>query len=188
MSGKPFELGNTMGKGRPRGSRNKRTIWQEALESHALPIVNQMKFLALRPNPDMTALRLCFERLIPIPKPANSRFRLSRVQAPADLANALSAVERAVAAGQASAHEGLAMAQITELHRRAFEIGDIDRRIRALEQERQEIPLLPIDPIPDKTVEPIDPIPDKPLEASDPIPDKPVEPIAPIPDKEGEDS
>jgi len=177
MTGKPFELGNTMGKGRPRGSRNKRTIYQEALESHALPIINKMKFLALRENSDMTALRSCFERVVSIPKPPNSRFRLPRVRTPADLPNMISAVERAVASGQASAQEGLAMAQITELHRRAFEFGDIDRRLRALEQGRQEIPLLPIDPIPDKTVEPINPIPDKPVEAIDPIPDK-----------EGEDS
>ena len=150
MSGRPFELGNTIGKGRPRGSRNKRTIYQEALESHALPIINKMKLLALREIPDMTALCSCFERLIPIPKPANSRFRLPRVRTPADLPKMISAVERAVGSGQASAQEGLAMAKITELHRHAFEIGDIDQRIRALEQGSQEIPLEPIEPIPDK--------------------------------------
>lgn len=188
MRGKPFELGNTMGKGRPRGSRNKRTIYQEALESHALPIIFKMKFEALKEIPDMTALCTCFERLVPIPKPANSRFRLPRVQTPADLPNMLSAVERAVCSGQASAQEGLAMAQITELHRRAFEIVDIDRRIRALEQERQAIPLLPIDPILEEPVELIDSIPDKPVEPIDPIPDKPVEAIDPNPEKEGEDS
>ena len=161
MSGKLFELGNTMGKGRPRGSRNKRTIYQEALESHALPIINKMKLLALRENPDMTALCACFERLIPIPKPANARFRLPRVQSPADLSKVLSAVTRAVAAGQLSAQEGLAMAQMIEGHRRAFETAGFDQRIRALEQGGQEIPLEPIEPIPDKPVEPIDPIPDK---------------------------
>jgi hypothetical protein len=100
----------------------------------------------------------------------------------------ISAVERAVASGQASAQDGLAMAQITELHRRAFEIGEIDRRIRALEQGRQEIPLLLIDPILEKPVEPIDPIPDNPVEPTDPIPDQPVEAIDPIPDKKGENS
>ena len=161
MSGKPFELGNTMGKGRPRGSRNKRTIYQEALESHALPIIHKMKFQALKEIPDMTALCACFERLIPIPKPANSRFRLPRVRTPADLPSMISAVERAVATGQTSAQDGLAVAEIIEHHRRAFETGEIDQRLRALEEGGQKIPLLPIEPILDKPVEPIDPSPGK---------------------------
>ena len=153
MRGKPFQLGNRMGKGRPPGTRNKRTIWQEALESHALPIVDKMKLVALRPNHDMTALRLCFERLVLIPKPANPRFRLPRIRTPADLTNGFSAVERAVARGQLCAQEGLAMAQIIESHRAMFETEDFDQRIRAVEEGGQEISVEPIEPIPDKPVE-----------------------------------
>jgi hypothetical protein len=72
MRGQPFEPGNTIGKGRPRGSRNKRTVFQEALESHGLQAISQLKLLAFRPNPDMTALRLYVERLVAIPKPEQS--------------------------------------------------------------------------------------------------------------------
>jgi hypothetical protein len=115
-----------------------------------MPIINQIKLLALRPNPDMTALRLCFERIIPIPKPANGRFRLPRVRTASDLPKVFSAIGRAIADGQLNAHEGFAMAQITDLHRLAFETGDFDKRIRALEEGGEEIPLKPIEPTPDK--------------------------------------
>lgn len=150
MRGKPFQLGNRVGKGRPPGTRNKRTIWQEALESHAPQIINQVKLLALRPIPDMTALRLCFEGLVPKAKPSNSRFRLPRMRTPADLPKALSALERAAGTGQLSAQEGWAMAQIIDSHRRAFETAGFDQRLRALEEGCQEIPLEPIEPTTDK--------------------------------------
>ena len=177
MRGKPFQPGNRLGKGRPPGTPNKRTIWQEALESHGVQIINQVKLLALRPNPDVRALRLCLERLVPIAKPPNSRFRLPHVRTASDLPKVLSAVERAVAGGQLNAQDGAAITQITEGHRRAFETGEIDQRLRALEEGGQKIPLLLIEPILGKPVEPIEP-----------ILDKPVEPIDPSPGKEGEDS
>jgi hypothetical protein len=72
------------------------------------------------------------------------------MRTPADLLKAFSALERAVASGQTSAQDGLAVAEIIERHRRAFETGEIDQRLRTLEQGGQEIPLEPIEPIPDK--------------------------------------
>src|ERR1700674_1950005 len=97
-----------------KGSRNKRTLFQEALESHGLQAISQLKLLAFRPNPDMTALRLYVERLVAIPKPANSQFRLPRVRTAADLPEALSALTQAVSRGRLSAQEGEAVARIIE--------------------------------------------------------------------------
>ena len=138
MRGKPFEPGNTMGKGRPRGSRNKKSIFQEALESHGTEIVNQAKFQALKPKPDPTALRLCMERLIPVCKAPNSRFRSPRVRTSADLTIALAAVFQAVARGHVSAQEGEAVARIIESQRRTIESGEFDARLRALEEAESE--------------------------------------------------
>ena len=160
MRGKPFQLGNRMGKGRPPGSRNKRTIYQEALESHALPIINKVKLLALAPNYDRTFLRLCFEGVVAKAKPPNSSFPLPRIRTPADLPNALSAVERAVASGRLSAQEGLAMVQMIEGHQRSFETVEFDQRIRAIEKDGQKTALAPT-PIPGKPTEPIDPSAEK---------------------------
>jgi hypothetical protein len=55
-----------------------------------------------------------------------------------------------MAGGKLNAQEVAAMAQITDAQRRAFETGEIDQRVRALEQGGQEIPLEPIVQIPDK--------------------------------------
>jgi hypothetical protein len=177
MRGKPFQLGNTLGKGRPPGARNKKTIWEESFQLHGMQAISQLKLVSFRPNPSIAALLFYVGRLIPPPKPPNSRFPLPRVRTAADLPKALSAVTRAVAAGQLSTQEGLAMVQMIEAHRRMFEVGDFDQRVRALEEGGQKIPLLPIEPILGKPVEPIEP-----------ILDKPVEPIDPSPGKEGEDS
>jgi hypothetical protein len=62
--GRPFEKGNQMGRGRPRGSRNKRTMFAEAMEGHGETIIKQCQVLALKADP--TALRLCMDRLLPV--------------------------------------------------------------------------------------------------------------------------
>jgi hypothetical protein len=124
-------------------------------------IINQVKLLALRPNPDIRALRLCFEGLVAKPKPPNSTFQLPRIRTPADLPNALSAVERAVASGRLSAQEGLAMVQMIEGHQRAFETVEFDQRIRAMEEDGGQKTALAPTPIPDKPPEPIDPSAEK---------------------------
>jgi hypothetical protein len=87
MRGKPFEVGNTFGKGRPRGSRNKRTALVELMKDHGEAIIKQCQVLALKG--DRTALRLCMERLIPPCEAANSRFRLPPMKTMADLKKAL---------------------------------------------------------------------------------------------------
>jgi len=46
--------------------------------------------------------------------------------------------------------QGEAVARIIEGQRHTFEAGEFDKRLRALEQGGQEIPLKPMEPIPDK--------------------------------------
>jgi hypothetical protein len=63
--GRPFEPGNKLGRGRPRGSRNKTIVLaQEMLQSRAPEIVNKCLELALQG--DAVALRLCLERVAPV--------------------------------------------------------------------------------------------------------------------------
>src|SRR5580658_1772949 len=102
--GKPFEPGNTAGKGRPPGSCNKKTIFQEALEEDGEAIIHKIKLRALEADP--TAMRLCMERLVPLAKEPNTRFRLPAVETAANLAEAIAAVTEAVSEGELSAQEG----------------------------------------------------------------------------------
>jgi hypothetical protein len=124
-------LGNRLGKGRPKGRRNNATLFQEALEKDGLAIIRKIKLLALKA--DRMAMKLCMERLIPISKTPNSRFRLPGVETAAGLALAIAAVTRAVSRGRLSAKEGEAVAKIIESQRRILEAEEFDARLRALE-------------------------------------------------------
>jgi hypothetical protein len=129
--GKPFEPGNKLGKGRPLGSCNKKTIFQEALETDGVKIIQKIKLQALKANP--VAMRLCMERLVPLAKEPNSRFRLPAVETAADLTEAISAVTEAVAEGELSAQEGESVARIVDSQRRNIEVEEFDARLKALE-------------------------------------------------------
>jgi hypothetical protein len=130
--GTPFEKGNKKGRGRPPGSRNRRTIFLEALEKGGEEIIEKIKLRAL--NSDPTAMRLCMERLLPVSKTANARFRFPGLDTAASLSEAVSAVAQAVAEGRISAQEGESLARIIESQRKNFEAGEFEARIRVLEE------------------------------------------------------
>jgi hypothetical protein len=136
MRGRPFERGNTMGKGRPRGSRNQRTVFSEMMDSHGEALIKQCQVLALKGDP--TALRLCLERLLPPCKQSNNRFLLPAVKTASDVGLALQSVLQEVARGRLSAQEGEAIAAILENHRRAIESEEFGKRLQALEQKQSE--------------------------------------------------
>lgn len=131
-TGRPFEPGNKAGLGRPPGSRNKESIFQEVLDRDGEKIIEVIKRRAMRSNP--AAMKLCMERLLPVAKRSNAQFRLPPVDTAAGLAGAISAVTQAVAEGELSAQEGESVAKIIESQRRNIEAGEFDARIRALEE------------------------------------------------------
>jgi hypothetical protein len=132
-TGRPFELGNTTGKGRPPGARNKKTIYQKELEEGGVAIIHKIKERALAADP--MAMRLCMERLVPLAKAPHARFWMPAVAKAADLGGALSALTEAVSEGELSAQEGEAVAKMVESQRRNFRAGNFEARIKALEVE-----------------------------------------------------
>jgi hypothetical protein len=138
MRGKPFEAGNKFGKGRRRGSRNKRTAFAELMEDHGEAMIKQCQVLALKG--DSTALRLCMERLMPPCRAHNNRFRLPPIRTVADLVKALPVVAQAVARGRLSAQEGESISRMMEGQRRTIESEEFEKRLRALEKGRKSRP------------------------------------------------
>jgi hypothetical protein len=134
--GRPFEIGNRAGLGRPAGSRNKKTIFQIALESDGEKIIEKIKARALKSDP--TAMRLCIERLIPVVRPPLKRFVLPKVDTAERLKEAVVAVTQAVAEGVLSAQEGESVARIIEAQRKNIEIGEFEARLKALEDGPRE--------------------------------------------------
>lgn len=131
--GRPFQPGNSFGRGRPDGSRNKATIaLQQMLGTHAEAITKKCVVMALQG--DTTALRLCIERLLPPCKESAIRLKLPSIVAASDVALALSRVLQAVACGRLTPGQGQALATILEGRRRVIETEELERRVDALEQ------------------------------------------------------
>jgi hypothetical protein len=62
--GRPFPPGNTLGRGRPKGSRNKtKAPGQQLLEDNAELLARKCLVLAMQG--DRSAMRLCMERILP---------------------------------------------------------------------------------------------------------------------------
>jgi hypothetical protein len=131
MKGRPFEPGNKMGKGRPPGSRNKRSMYMDLMESYGEAIIKQCQVMALEKNP--MAMRLCMERLLAPCKAPNTRFRLPAATTATDLVKALGAVMQQVARGHLSAQEGEAMAGMIESLRHSIGTEEFEQRLQAVE-------------------------------------------------------
>jgi hypothetical protein len=131
MPGKPFELGNKIGKGRRPGSRNKKSKLAEALEEHAEVIVQKCKLMAIQGDP--TAMRLCMERLLPIAKAPVTRFRLPKIQNASDLKDVFLSILKQTAEGKINPFEAVALSRIVETQHRTGE-SDLAERVRVLEE------------------------------------------------------
>ena len=120
-------------KGRPRGSRNRSTVAAEMLlESQAAAITQKCVDLAL--NGDLTALRLCLSRLIPIKRERTISLDLPTLEGSQDSLKAIGSVLEAVGSGEITPGEGASITRLLEAHRQAFEIETLESRLESLEQ------------------------------------------------------
>ena len=129
---KPGESGNPAGK--PRGTRCKATVAAQALldgESEALT----RKAVELALFGDMTALRLCLERIVPPRKDSPIMVELPPIQSAADIPQAMGAILASVAAGELTPTEAQAVAGLVEIHRKSLETADLSARLDAIESK-----------------------------------------------------
>src|SRR5206468_483502 len=111
--GRPFKPGNTFGKGRPQGSRNKATIaLQEMLDGHGEAITKKCALMALQGDP--TGMRLCMERLIAPRRDSPVKFKLPPVNTAADVVKAIGTVLDDVADAELTPAEGQMVTAILE--------------------------------------------------------------------------
>jgi hypothetical protein len=116
MSGKPFEIGNKAGKGRPAGSRNKKSKYLEILEEFAAPIIKKGALMAL--NGDRLLLRVCMDKLIPGAKPAATLFVLPKNKGELDVNELLQSVLKQTATGRLSTQQAADLAAFAETYTR----------------------------------------------------------------------
>jgi Family of unknown function (DUF5681) len=117
--GRPFAPGTSGNPaGRPKGARNRATVAAEALlEGEAEALTRKAVELALAG--DVTALRLCLERLLPPRKDRAVAFDMPAVAKADDAARGIGAVLAAVADGTIAPREASAVAGLIEAQRRA---------------------------------------------------------------------
>jgi len=124
-----FKEGNP---GRPRGARHKATQAALALlDGEAEALTRKAVTLAL--GGDITALRLCLERIAPPRKDAAVTFALPKMETAADAAKGAGAVLDAVAGGDLTPTEGAHLMALIETYRRTLETSELEARVVTLE-------------------------------------------------------
>src|SRR5262247_3879649 len=113
-----FRPGNP---GRPKGARHKTTLAIEALLGGQAEKLTE-KAIQMALGGDVTAMRLCLDRLAPPPKDRPIQIGMPRLASVEDMTTATAAVVDAVTSGTITPSEGEAIAKLIETHRRAVEL------------------------------------------------------------------
>ena len=119
--------------GRPPGSRNKTTMMAQALfDKNGQIIVEKITELALEKG-DLTALKICIDRIIPIQKSRTINFALPEIRTAKDVVAAYGAIIKAVSEGQLTPEEASRITTILDAMRRATDSVNIDERLSKIE-------------------------------------------------------
>ena len=124
-----FSAGNS---GKPRGSRNKATLAIESLlqgQAEALTQTALTKAL----EGDSVALRLCMDRIAPLPKDATVTFAMPTMSSALDASEAAGSVLKAVSEGELTPIKATRVMGLIDSYRRTLELTEIERRLQALE-------------------------------------------------------
>ena len=124
-----FTSGNS---GRPKGTRNKKTLAIESLlEGQAEALTQTAISKAL--EGDGLALRLCMESIAPTPKDKAVSFSLPDMNYAMDASQAASSVLTAVSEGELTPIEGTCVMGLIDSYRRTLELTKIEERLQVLE-------------------------------------------------------
>lgn len=119
-------------RGRPVGTRNKATRAAEALlDGEAETLTRACVTAAL--GGDITALRLCLERILPPRRDRPIEFSLSPISTAAEACVAVGEIVEAVSSGDLTPTEATAIAGLVDVLVKALETRDLEARVLALE-------------------------------------------------------
>jgi hypothetical protein len=132
--GRPFQKGLSGNpQGRPPGARNAATvIAEQLLEGEAATITR--KAIELAKLGDLTALRLCLERIVPPRRDRPVNFVLPGMNSADDATKALAVITAGVASGELTPPEAAKLSRVIEGYVKALEATEIERRLRLLEE------------------------------------------------------
>jgi hypothetical protein len=129
MRGRPFRAGNP---GRPKGSRNTTTLALESMLDGQAEALTQ-KAIKLALDGDLTALRICLDRILPPRKDRPVTFTLPPIACASDAAQASAASVAAVSRGEITPSEAVDIGRLLETYVRTLEITELEQRLNKLE-------------------------------------------------------
>jgi hypothetical protein len=119
--------------GKPRGARHKATLAAETLlEGEAEALSRKAVELAL--NGDVSALRLCLDRIVPPRKDRPVCFELPKMIESKDAVSASAAIVAAVAAGELTPMEASELGKLIESYARTLQAVEFEERLSKLEK------------------------------------------------------
>ena len=134
--GRPFEPGNHMGRGRPKGSQNKRNSnAKELLDEHGEAIVHKSLVMALQG--DRAMIRTLLIALLPRPKDPPCKIGPLPMGTIEDLSSTFNATLDRVASGQITPSTAGEIIGWIEGRRRVLETEQLAKRVSVLEQSHQ---------------------------------------------------
>ena len=119
-------------KGRPKGARNKATLAAEALMDGDAETITK-KAIELAKSGDMTAIRLCLERVLPPRKCRPLSLEMPKITGPADVLGAVNAIMCAMSKGQITPDEADALLRTVDVARKAIETEELHRELEGLQ-------------------------------------------------------
>jgi len=135
--GRPFEEGKSGNpKGRPLGAKNRTTLAAQALlEGEAEALSRKAVELALAG--DLTALRLCLDRVVPLCRERTISFEMAEISSINGAPYAVASIITAVAAGEITLSEATQLGKLVELYVSTYEASRRESRAD-LQMTRQD--------------------------------------------------
>jgi Family of unknown function (DUF5681) len=124
-------------KGRPRGSRNKKTIAAEKLFGENSVELTQTA-IGLAKDKNVTALRMCLEQIYPKARDRMTPFDLPQMAAPKDAVGAVGTIVQAVAKGELTTAQAGQLIKVVNGFSQTLWDQDIEQRLRRVEQKLNE--------------------------------------------------
>ena len=119
------------------GSRNNATLACEALlEGQAEALTQKAVEMALAG--DVTALKLCIERICPVRRDRPVRFNLPAVTSARDAADISAAVMAAVSNGDITLSEASEIGKLIDSYVKAYQVAELDDRTARVDQLSDE--------------------------------------------------
>ena len=119
-------------RGRPRGSKDKRTQLRELLQPHAADLVKKAVELAIAG--DTTALRMCLDRIIPPYRARDSVIKVDKLTG--SLTKQGQQIIAAMGKGEVSPSDASHVLQALAAQARIIEVDELEQRVRKLEGQK----------------------------------------------------